>query len=127
MSITHIRGVTMKIAKHLSLYLCLALSPLALADQVIRAVPDTTAGKSVGTLSGLMLGAAAGGPVGAIAGAGIGFWLGASAQQGAGLSEAAYEVESASGERSIVRSPNSHFEPGQTVIHKGLRLYAEQL
>ena len=112
--------------KHLPLYLCLVLSPPAFADQVIRAVPDTTAGKSVGTLSGLMLGGAAGGPVGAIAGAGIGFWLGASAQQGAGLSEAAYEVESASGERSIVRAPNSHFEPGQAVTRKGLRLYAEQ-
>jgi hypothetical protein len=116
----------MQIAKHLSLCLCLALSPLALAEQVTRTVPDTSVGKSLGSLSGLMLGAAAGGPIGALAGAGLGFWLGASAQQGAGLSEAAYEIESPDGTRSIVRSPNSHFEPGQTVTRKGLRLYAEQ-
>jgi hypothetical protein len=112
----------MNISKSLPLYLCLALSPQALADQVIRAVPDTTTGKSVGALSGVMLGGAAGGPAGALAGAGIGFWLGASAQQGAGLSETAYEVQSPSGERSIVRSPNSHFEPGETVTRAGLRL-----
>jgi outer membrane lipoprotein SlyB len=116
----------MRIIKHLPLFLCLAFSPLTFADQVIRAVPDTTTGKSVGALSGLMLGGATGGPVGAVAGAGIGFWLGASAQQGAGLSEAAYEIESLDGTRSVVRSPNSHFEPGQTVTRKGLRLYAEQ-
>lgn len=58
----------MKTAPCLALCLSLSMPLFALADQVIREVPDTTAGKGVGTLSGLMLGAAAGGPAGAGAG-----------------------------------------------------------
>ena len=115
----------MQSLKPLSLYLCLALSPMALADQVIRAIPDSTAGKSVGALSGLMLGAV-GGPVGAVAGAGLGFWLGGAVQRGAGLSESAYEIETATGERLTVRSPNSQFQPGERVSRHGLRLTAAQ-
>ncbi|CAD5110495.1 hypothetical protein [Zestomonas carbonaria] len=107
-----------------SLALCFGLlaSQVALADQVIREVPDTTAGKGVGALSGLMLGAAAGGPIGGLVGAGAGFWLGGSAQQAGGLDERAYEVENDVGERSVVRSPNARFSAGEAVTRKGTRI-----
>lgn len=36
----------------LSFTLCTLLSPLCQADQIIRVVPDTTAGKGVGVLTG---------------------------------------------------------------------------
>lgn len=101
--------------------LCLFLSPIAMADQVIREVPDTTGGKGYGALTGLMVGAA-GGPIGALVGAGAGFWLGGSLQEGAHLSGTAYEVENAKGERSTVRSPNARFTPGQQVSVQGSRL-----
>lgn len=113
----------MKTVPCLALCLGLSLPLFAAADQVIREVPDTTAGKGVGTLSGLMLGAAAGGPAGAIVGAGAGFFLGGATQQGAGLSERAYEVESEAGERHTVRSPNASFAPGQTVTRSGSRIH----
>lgn len=112
----------MKTAPRLALCLSLSMPLFAVADQVIREVPDTTAGKGVGALSGLMLGAAAGGPAGAIAGAGAGFFLGGATQKSTGLSERAYEVESASGERHTVRSPNASFAPGQTVTRSGSRI-----
>lgn len=112
----------MKIPSRLALSLSLFFSPIVFADQVIREVPDTTAGKGVGTLSGLMLGAAAGGPAGALLGAGAGFFLGGATQQGAGLSERAYEVQGDAGERHTVRSPNASFTPGQTVTRSGSRI-----
>jgi hypothetical protein len=101
--------------------LCLLLSPLCMAEQVVREVPDTTAGKGYGALTGLMVGAV-GGPVGALVGAGAGFFAGGSIQQAAGLTETAYEVKDAQGEISTVRSPNARFEPGQQVARKGPRL-----
>jgi len=100
---------------------CFLLSPLSMADQVVREVPDTTAGKGYGALTGLMVGAV-GGPVGALVGAGAGFFAGGSVQQATGLSETAYEVKDAQGEISTVRSPNAHFEVGQQVTRQGLRL-----
>ncbi|MGJ7517205.1 hypothetical protein ACSFE6_23105 [Pseudomonas baetica] len=101
--------------------LCLLFSPLCMADQVVREVPDTTAGKGYGVLTGLMVGAV-GGPAGALVGAVAGFFAGGSIQQGADLSDTAYEVKDAQGEISTVRSPNVHFEPGQQVARKGPRL-----
>lgn len=103
--------------------LCLSLSPLCMADQVVREVPDTTAGKGVGVVTGLMVGAV-GGPVGALIGAGAGFFAGHSVQEAAGLTETAYEVLDAEGDISTVRSPNARFEPGQQVTRKGPRLVA---
>lgn len=105
----------------LSFTLCLLLSPLCMADQVVREVPDTTAGKGYGALTGLMVGAV-GGPIGALVGAGAGFFAGSAVQASAGLSETAYEVKDAQGEISTVRSPNARFEPGQQVTRKGPRL-----
>ncbi|MFU2328910.1 hypothetical protein D3C81_351460 [compost metagenome] len=105
----------------LSFTLCLLLSPLCMADQVVREVPDTTAGKGFGALTGLMVGAV-GGPVGALVGAGAGFFAGSSVQEAAGLTETAYEVKDTQGEISTVRSPNARFEPGQQVTRKGARL-----
>ncbi|KII27299.1 hypothetical protein NL64_28435 [Pseudomonas fluorescens] len=101
--------------------LCLLLPPVCMADQVVREVPDTTAGKGVGVVTGLMIGAV-GGPIGALIGAGAGFFAGSSVQESAGLTETAYEVKDAQGEISTVRSPNARFEPGQPVIRKGSRL-----
>ncbi|WP_338582072.1 hypothetical protein [Pseudomonas sp. MAG733B] len=105
----------------LSFTLCLLLSSLCMADQVVREVPDTTAGKGFGALTGLMVGAV-GGPVGALVGAGAGFFAGSSVQEAAGLTETAYEVKDTQGEISTVRSPNARFEPGQQVTRKGARL-----
>jgi outer membrane lipoprotein SlyB len=92
-----------------------------MADKVVREVPDTTAGKGVGVVTGLMLGAV-GGPLGALIGASAGFFAGSSIQEAAGLTETAYEVKDAQGEIRAVRSPNARFEPGQQVIRKGPRL-----
>jgi len=104
-----------------SFTLCLLLSPLCMAEQVVREVPDTTAGKGFGALTGLMVGAV-GGPVGALVGAGAGFFAGSSVQEATGLTETAYEIKDAQGEVSTVRSPNARFEPGQQVTRKGARL-----
>jgi hypothetical protein len=104
--------------------LCLLLSPLCQADQVVREVPDTTAGKGFGALTGMMVGAA-GGPVGALIGAGVGFFVGGSVQQAGGLTETAYEVKDAQGDVSTVRSPNARFEVGQQVTRKGPRVVAQ--
>lgn len=92
-----------------------------MADQVVREVPDTTAGKGVGVVTGLMVGAV-GGPIGALIGAGAGFFAGRSVQEADGLAETAYEVKDAQGEISTVRSPNARFEPRQQVTRKGPRL-----
>jgi hypothetical protein len=100
-----------------------AFSSLAFADSVVGEAADNTAGGAVGALSGLMVGAAVGGPAGALLGAGAGFFSGRFVQQEGGVSEAAYEVEDAAGERRIVRSPNAHFEVGQSVAQKGPRIY----
>ncbi|VVO57621.1 hypothetical protein PS874_00496 [Pseudomonas fluorescens] len=108
----------------LGFMLCLLLSPLCQADQVVREVPDTTAGKGFGALTGMMVGAA-GGPVGALIGAGAGFFVGGSVQQAAGLTEKAYEVKDAQGDISTVRSPNARFEAGQQVTRKGPRVVAQ--
>ncbi|NUU35525.1 hypothetical protein [Pseudomonas sp. C2B4] len=105
--------------------LCTLLSPLCLADRVIREVPDTTAGKGFGALTGMMAGAA-GGPIGAFIGAGVGFFAGSSVQEAVGKTETAYEVKDALGEISTVRSPNARFEIGQEVTRKGTRLVASE-
>ncbi len=49
------------------------LSHQAGADEVIREVPDTAAGKGVGVLSGVMAGGATGGLVGALLGGAAGY------------------------------------------------------
>ncbi|VVP76462.1 hypothetical protein PS914_01777 [Pseudomonas fluorescens] len=108
----------------LGFMLCLLLSPLCQADQVVREVPDTTAGKGFGALTGMMVGAA-GGPVGALIGAGAGFFVGGSVQHAAGLTQTAYEVKDAQGDISTVRSPNARFEVGQQVTRKGPRVVAQ--
>jgi outer membrane lipoprotein SlyB len=108
-----------------SFTLCLLFSPLCMADQVVREVPDTTAGKGAGVVTGLMVGAV-GGPIGALIGAGAGFFAGSSVQEAAGLTETAYEVKDAQGEVSTVRSPNARFEPGQQVTRKGSRLQSQE-
>lgn len=115
----------MRRAIFLCLSVCAFVPALTLADQVIREVPETTAGKGYGALTGLMVGAAAGGPIGAIAGAGAGFWMGGTVQEASDLSGTAYEIENSQGERSIVRSPNARFTPGQKVAQKGARLVAQ--
>ena len=109
----------------LSFTLCTLLSPLCQADQIIREVPDTTAGKGFGALTGMMVGAA-GGPIGALIGAAGGFFAGSAAQASIGKSETAYEVKNAQGEISTVRSPNAIFEVGQQVTRKGPRLVASE-
>lgn len=109
----------------LSFTLCVLLSPLCMADQVVREVPDTTAGKGYGALTGMMVGAV-GGPLGALVGAGAGFFAGSSVQHAAGLTETAYEVKDAQGDISTVRSPNARFEVGQQVTRKGPRLVAQE-
>jgi outer membrane lipoprotein SlyB len=108
----------------LNIALCLLVSSVCSADQVVHEVPDTTAGKGVGVVTGLMLGAV-GGPVGALIGASAGFFAGSSVQEAAGLTETAYEVKDAQGKISIVRSPNARFEPGQQVTRKGPRLVSQ--
>lgn len=113
--------ITMPRSIPFSFTLCLLFSPLCMADQVVREVPDTTAGKGFGALTGLMVGAV-GGPVGALIGAGAGFFAGGAVQESAGLTETAYEVKDSQGEISTVRSPNARFEPGQSVTRKGPRL-----
>ncbi|WP_460122300.1 hypothetical protein [Pseudomonas sp. S2_C03] len=107
-----------------SFTLCLLFSPLSMADQVVREVPDTTAGKGAGVVTGLMVGAV-GGPIGALIGAGAGFFAGSSVQEAAGLTETAYEVKDAKGEVSTVRSPNAKFDVGQQVTRKGSRLQSQ--
>jgi len=108
----------------LCLSLCLLYPAFTMADQVIREVPETTAGKGYGALTGMMAGAA-GGPLGALAGAGVCFFIGSSVQKVSGLSGTAYEIENSQGERSTVRSPNARFTVGQQVTQKGSRLVAE--
>ncbi len=114
----------MRSAILLCLSVCAFVPALTMADQVIREVPETIAGKGYGALTGLMIGAAAG-PIGAIAGAGAGFWMGGTVQEASDLSGTAYEIENSQGERSIVRSPNARFTPGQKVTQKGARLVAQ--
>ena len=109
----------------LSFTLCVLLAPLCQADQVVREVPDTTAGKGFGALTGMMAGAA-GGPIGAIIGAAGGFFAGSAVQTGIGKTETAYEVKDAQGEMSTVRSPNARFAVGQQVTRKGPRLVASE-
>lgn len=115
--------MTRSIALGFTMYLMLV--PLCQADQVIREVPDTTAGKGFGALTGLMVGAA-GGPIGILVGAAGGFFAGSALQAGIGKSETAYEVKNAQGEISTVRSPNGRFEVGQQVTRKGMRLVASE-
>jgi hypothetical protein len=45
-------------------------------------------------------------------------------QDGAGLSENAYQVRSADGETRVVRSPNRQFAIGEQVDRQGGRLHA---
>lgn len=113
----------MKSSNLIVLCLSLACASLSFADQVVRETADNTAGAAAGSLSGLMLGGAAGGPVGALVGAGAGFFAGRVVQQEAGLSEPAYEVENAAGERAIIRSPNARFVLGQRVDRQGIRIH----
>nr|WP_298145570.1 hypothetical protein [uncultured Pseudomonas sp.] len=101
----------------------LVLSHQASADEVIREVPDTTAGKGVGVLSGVMAGGAAGGPVGALVGGAAGFFLGSAAQHAAGLSERGYEVAAENGEVYRVRSPKSSFAAGDEVTYGASRIH----
>lgn len=111
----------MKRLAPLGFILCCLASPLILADQVVRQIPDTTAGKGFGAGTGMMVGAI-GGPIGALVGAGIGFFAGGSAQEATGKTDTAYEVRSPDGELHIVRSPNTNFVVGQEVTRKGGRL-----
>lgn len=115
----------MKAFPVLALTLTLLATPFALADTVIREVPENTAGRGYGALSGIMLGAAAGGPIGALAGAGAGFLFGGALQRQMGLSGRAYEIEDEQGVRSVVRSPKGQFSPGQSVTRRGSRLYLQ--
>lgn len=103
--------------------MALALSHQAGADEVIREVPDTTAGKGVGALTGVMAGGAAGGPVGALVGGVAGFFVGAGAQSAAGLSERGYEVAATNGVVYQVRSPVESFATGDQVTYAGSRIH----
>jgi outer membrane lipoprotein SlyB len=108
--------------------LCFSLSLLfsctAIADEVVREVPDNAVGGGYGALTGLMVGAV-GGPIGAVAGAGIGYFVGHEVQHASGLSGTAYEVKDAQGELKTVRSPNARFDVGQQVRLEGIRLIAQ--
>lgn len=101
----------------------LLVSHQAGADQVIRAVPDTTVGKGVGGLTGVMVGGAAGGPLGALVGGVAGFFVGTGVQQKVGLSEQGYEVAADSGEVYRVRSPRVTFASGDEVSRSGSRIH----
>ena len=91
----------------LSFTLCTLLSPLCQADQIIREVPDTTAGKGFGALTGMMVGAA-GGPIGALVGATGGFFAGSAVQAGIGKSETCLLYTSPSPrDRTRSRMPSS--------------------
>ncbi len=107
----------------LFILVALAVSHQASADEVIRKVPDTTVGKSVGVLTGVMVGGAAGGPVGALAGGAAGFFMGSGAQNAAGLSERSYEVATENGTLYRVRSPKATFAVGDQVRRSGPRIY----
>jgi outer membrane lipoprotein SlyB len=110
---------------HPWLFLALALQAgLAHGDIVIRAVPDTLPGKSLGGLSGFMIGAVTG-PIGAAVGAGLGWFGGGHAQESAGLGTA-YLVRRDDGTETVVRSPNRTWAPGDTVRIVRGRLVAEE-
>lgn len=104
----------------------LVLSHQAGADEVIREVPDTTAGKGVGVLVGVMAGGAAGGPLGALVGGAAGFFVGAEVQSAAALSERGYEVAAENGAAYRVRSPKASFAAGDKVTHSSSRIHASQ-
>lgn len=108
----------------LALSVSLLVAGSVQADEVLSTTHDNTAGKSVGALTGVMVGGAAGGPVGALIGAGLGWLAGWGAQEGAGLSENAYEVRSDDGGTRVVRSPNRQFAIGEQVDRQGGRLHA---
>ncbi|MDH4566291.1 hypothetical protein E8E95_06325 [Pseudomonas sp. BN414] len=108
-----------------SFTLCLALlaSSPAFAAEVLSEVPDTTAGKAGGGMTGLMFGAI-GGPVGAVAGAAVGYFGGGAVQQATGLAEPAYLVKMDDGSVQRFRSPGQHFKPGDQVEVHGIRIEA---
>ena len=99
------------------------LSHQAGADEVIREVPDTAAGKGVGVLSGVMAGGATGGLVGALLGGAAGYFVGAEVQQAVGLSERGYDVTADNGEVYRVRSPKASFTVGDQVTRAGSRIH----
>lgn len=108
-----------------SFTLCLVLfaSSPAFAAEVLSDVPDTTAGKAGGGMTGLMVGAI-GGPAGAIAGAAVGYFGGGAVQQATGLAEPAYMVRMDDGSVQRFRSPGKHFKPGDQVEVHGIRIEA---
>ncbi|WP_406833992.1 hypothetical protein [Pseudomonas asiatica] len=109
--------------KVLGLSALLLICGAAQADEVLAEADDNTAGKSIGTLTGVMLGGAAGGPVGALAGAGLGWLAGWAIQSGTGMSETAYAVREDGGSTVVVRSPVQRFAIGDQVEQRGGRLH----
>jgi len=94
------------------------------ADEIVAEAQDNSVGALSGGFSGVLVGGALGGPLGALVGAGVGFFIGESAQQVSGLSQQAYVVQTADGEKNTVRSPNAQFHQGQQVTQKARRLHA---
>jgi len=114
----------MKVFNMLFLSAALLGAAVVQADEVIEETPDNSVGALYGGLSGVLIGGATGGPLGALVGAGMGLFAGEGAQQVSGLSQRAYVVRTAQGEKKTVRSPNAQFRAGDRVTRQAGRLHA---
>jgi outer membrane lipoprotein SlyB len=102
----------------------LAVSPLAPAGEVLRETEDNSVGGGFGGAVGLMIGGGiSGGPLGALLGGLVGALGGSLLQDGAGLSQRAYEVSTENGETRKVRSPTQEFAIGDAVVISGNRIH----
>lgn len=107
----------MKYCAVVVLAVSLAASPALVAGEVVRAEDDNTFGGAFGGATGLLVGGAlAGGIPGALIGGLLGVLGGKGLQQHAGLSQQAYVVETADGQRQRLRSPTETYQPGEQVV-----------
>ncbi|MCK9563294.1 MAG: hypothetical protein M0R02_11315 [Bacteroidales bacterium] len=106
------------------LFVCVLIpSPLLRADEIVRAVEDTTLGGAFGGATGLLVGGAmAGGLPGALLGGVVGILGGKKLQHSSGLSQRAYVIETEDGEQRTIRSPQKIHEPGDAVFLVGDRI-----
>jgi len=113
----------MKKTTFFSLVLLYGAATVGYADEVIGRAPSNLVGQTLGGWSGFLVGGAVAGPAGAIATGLAAAWFGGEVQEATGLSEQAYQVEQASGEVVVVRSPNRHWRTGDQVLIKANRLH----